>query len=208
MAKILVNACPNCGANVSGDADVCEFCGSSYTIKNLSALAKMDRSIKLKYITEYNKVLTDNAGNIPIAVSLALCHIDAQNYEFALNLLKKLADNDCQDPNVFYYVSLAMLDGKKPRLHHIDRIRKVESYLKSAQYLSGGTFGLYYILQAAIKRDYYEYYLFNMNAGDNCKVLLERANNFELDVDEIDLLLRLLKLDDSDRTYFDSILAI
>ena len=175
--------------------------------KNLATLAKMDRGTKLKYITSYKQILEDDDRNIPVSIALAMCHIDAENYSFALGILEKLANNDCMDPNVFYYMSIAMLEGKKPRVLHIKQIRKVESYLNSAQVLSDGN-GVYYILQAAIKRDYYEYYLFNMNCGDDSKTLLERANNYRLDVEEIHELLKMVNLDMSDRSYFDSVLAI
>ncbi|GFZ86841.1 hypothetical protein GCM10008018_36100 [Paenibacillus marchantiophytorum] len=208
MAKIIVHTCPNCGANLPIDINqICEFCGTAYIPKNLAALAKMDSQTKHNYITSYKEKLEDNKGNIPLAVSLAMCHIDAQNYEFSFDILKKLAENNCTDPNVFYYMALAMLEGKKPRVLHMDKVRKVESYLNSAQVLSSGT-GLYYIMQAVIKRDYYEYYLFNMHQGGSSKLLLEKANNFQLDVEEIHQILKIVKLDESDRSYFDSVLAI
>jgi len=208
MSKIVVHTCPNCGANLSGGIEtVCEFCGSAYIPKNLAALAKMDRTTKHKYITSYKEILEDNSGNVPVSISLAMCHIDAGNHGFALGILEKLASNDCTDPNVFYYMTLAMLEGKKPRVLHMNKIRRLESFLNSAQLLSGGE-GLYYILQAAIKRDYYEYYLFNRYPGDNSKTLLEKANNYALDVSEIHELLKLVNLDLDDRQYFDSILAV
>lgn len=208
MTKILVSTCPNCGANLSGGIEmVCEFCGSAYMPKNLSTLAKMDRTTKHKYITSYKEILQEHADNVPISISLAMCHIDAGNYEFALNILEKLAHNDCSDPNVFYYITLAMLEGKKPRVLHMNKIRRLESFLNSAQFLSGGD-GLYYILQAAIKRDYYEYYLFNRHPGDGSKTLLEKANHYTLDAGEIHELMKLVNLDPEDRQYFDSVLAI
>ncbi len=208
MAKIIVHSCPNCGANLAADVEsVCEYCGSAYMPKNLATLAKMDRNTKLKYITSYKEILADHDGNVPISISLAMCHIDAENYEFALKLLEKLANNDCTDPNVFYYIALAMLGGKKPRVLHVDMVRKVESYLNSAQLLSGGT-AIYYIVQAAIKSDYYEYYLFNMYPGDTCRTLLEKANNFKIEVEEIHEVLKLIGLDHEDRVYFDKVLAI
>ncbi|MEK8129041.1 hypothetical protein WMW72_14145 [Paenibacillus filicis] len=208
MAKIMVNTCPNCGANLAVDLDqICEFCGTAYIPKNLVSLAKMDSQTKHKYITSYKERLEDNKENIPVAVSLAMCHIDAQNYEFAFEILRKLAENNCSDPNVFYYMALAMLEGKKPRVLRMDKVRKVESYLNSAQVLSSGN-GLYYIMQAVIKRDYYEYYLFNMHPGGSSRTLLETANNFNLDAEEVHQIIKIVKLDESDQRYFDSVLAI
>lgn len=168
-STIILN-CPHCGAALSLEQKVCNWCDSPVIITSLnSVFEKSDNEIK-KYISEYKKIpnaqITDFSNGI--------CYLKLKLYKQALKYFETAIDTSSTEPDIFFYAAVCCLNGQKAFLAKRADIDKAQEYLKAA--ISIEPKGIYYYLYAYIKYDYYERK--SLNTNPNYKELLFKANHY------------------------------
>lgn len=185
MERVVITSCANCGAPVDSQSGTeCKYCKAPIIIKTLADLAKIPKDKRPAYMSHYKEALEGNTGHVPLSIALVLCHIGAQNFTIADRLLNKLIDDDCQDPNIFYYKAICLLEGKRPRTLNYDQIDEVRAQLRSANSMGSGV-GTYYVFMAILRLDYFDRYGFNHNCGEDAKTLCSIANSHGVSEDEV-----------------------
>ncbi len=151
MVNIINLTCPRCGAAVSTEQKVCEYCHSPIVISSLSSLNNIDLS---KYIQVYNKGLQSDSSNGMLNTSLAMCYLKLKLYDKAISHFGIALDNDINNPDIYYYCCIALLRGKRPYSTPLSNIRQILAYLDAA--ISIQDKNIYHSFSAYIKYDYFE----------------------------------------------------
>jgi len=85
----------------------------------------------------------------------ALQLLKAHAYEQAMSVLNEVIIIDPSIPDVYYYLALASLKGKRPKLMSLSTVRTIEKHLQTATELDPNCGGHVYLLWALVKYDYY-----------------------------------------------------
>jgi len=101
----------------------------------------------------------DKVRNLPdqpqYHFALGLCYLDLRLYDLSINHLRRALGKTTEESKILYYLALASLGGKRPRVHSLANIRAIEGYLRAALQLDDEP-AHYKFLWAIIKQDYYQ----------------------------------------------------
>ncbi|MDD7193047.1 MAG: zinc ribbon domain-containing protein [Clostridiaceae bacterium] len=142
--EIIELNCPNCGASVSLETKVCEYCGSPVIIRTVT---NSFASLKTQKIGNASENLNGQK------LSEAIGFLRAKLYERANLLLESVIQEDFNNSDAHFYAAIACLKGKRPFLVSTSVIKKSEEYLKTATAIEPK--GIYFYLWAYIKLDHY-----------------------------------------------------
>lgn len=160
MAEIVVYECPNCGANLKREDNFCPFCRSQYVITPQRAAAT-PLPLLNKYISEYKRVLTAEPDNNRVSVAMAYCFLQLKLYAKAQAVFDKAIEDDAGNSELYFYSAVCTLGGKKPFLQPRPVIDKALQYIEAA--IMTEPRGLYYVLSAYIKYDYFKRKNYNIS---------------------------------------------
>jgi len=119
------------------------------------------------------------------AIKQALELLDFERYEEAVEVLNDLKAKRPKDAEIFYYLGLARLHGRRPRSLRPDVIKRVEADLWTAGNLSRGREPAHlWLLQALIKHDFYRLNGLRVKAP-TVEELLTEARTAALDPSEL-----------------------
>lgn len=135
--------CPNCGAAVSLETKVCEYCGSSIVVRTV---ADSFASFKTQNSNTSESLSVQR-------LSEAIFFLKAKLYDRAISLLESAIQEDFSNSDAHFYAAAAMLKGKRPFLVSSSSIKKAEEYLQTA--IAVEPKGIYHYLWAYIKLDHY-----------------------------------------------------
>jgi tetratricopeptide (TPR) repeat protein len=133
--------------------------GSGHTITGginltLGELEQVDPSQREKLRKEYE----DKVRNLPdqpqYHFALGLCYLDLRLYDLSINHLRRALGKTTEESKILYYLALASLRGRRPRVQGLTTIRAIEGYLRAALQLDDRP-AHYKLLWAIIKQDYY-----------------------------------------------------
>ena len=116
--------------------------------------------------------------------------INNKLYSKAVEALEKALENDMSNPEIHFYLSVALLEGKRPFLSQKSKITRIEEHLGTA--ISIEEKAIYYYFLAYIKYDFYENKSFK--SIPNSYELASKANALGLNSIEIDELFELLRV--------------
>lgn len=142
--------CPNCQAPISLNDQECEYCSSKLYFDNIEDLNKITQLPKFESFFHNGEL----EGNPDACFSLGLCHLYKEQYQYAMKNFDKAIELLYTDSDVYYYQSLTLLQGKRPRLHSSRTIERITHDLDIA--IKQVSKGKYFYLYAIIIEDYYE----------------------------------------------------
>lgn len=189
MAKSVVDlTCPGCGARISSDMKVCEWCHSPVIITEFNNVLRMPVQELNKYIHSYTKDLEEHPDSKDINFSIGMCYLKLRLYDKALDSFQKAMSEDINDSELYFYSAVCMLGGKKAFLTKRTDINKIEEYINAAIML--GQKGIYYYLLAYIKYDFYERKY--LNTEPTYKACLQNAYKYGLSQNDKIILFEML----------------
>jgi tetratricopeptide (TPR) repeat protein len=122
-------------------------------ITTLEELDQMDPAKKREILARYQEQVRDFPERAQVHLALGLSYLDLRLYDQALASLKQALGKGSHEAGLYFYIALASLGGKQPRVLTLARIKEIESYLEAA--IRSGAGPEAKILWAIIKYDYY-----------------------------------------------------
>lgn len=146
--------CPKCGAPIHLMDEKCEHCNSVLIITSINQLEEFNPSEVNKYLKNYKTLLKDDPNNPRYQFGMGVCYLELKLFDRALRFFEKALDEMPESAKIYYYYALALLNGKRPKVHTFSEIKKIEDYINSAIDLDD-TKAEYHYLLALIKYDFY-----------------------------------------------------
>ena len=175
--------CPGCGAPISVNASNCPYCGRAVYVQSFEDISSMSGENLSKYYSSYQGM--SSAGNNDKAeFALGLCCLKTAQFSEATTAFKKAIQNNAGNPDYYFYLAIALLEGKRPYMTSPQVLRDAERQLTYA--MNKGGKGIYYYLAAYIKKDYYEKRF--LRTDKTSTQLLEEAKNCGLPNGDIAIL--------------------
>ncbi len=168
MAIEVVNLrCPNCGAPISMDTEICEYCDSPVVVHTINNITP---SFPGEQKTQSSEPINHN--NLSSAFSL----LKAKLYDEALSSYEVAIRDNYNNSDAYFYAAIASLKGKRAFLVSRPSIERAEKYLQTAIKIDPK--GIYYYLWAYIRFDHHfkKFY----KASPNYKELLSQATKSKL----------------------------
>lgn len=155
MAYNVINlTCPGCGAPISTDQKVCEYCDRPVLISSFNSVYSMSVTDINKYKKSYTQALSDNPDNPQLNSSVAMCYLKLGLYDKALESFEKAIEDDFDNSETYFYAAVSLLKGKKAFLTPRPDINKAIDYINAALMIEPK--GIYYYFLAYIKYDFFE----------------------------------------------------
>ncbi len=151
--SIIEMNCPGCGARVSTDQKVCEWCHKPIIIATFNSVYSMPMPEVNKFAGAYHKALAENPDNRELNNSAAMCYLKLKLYDKALPAFEKAMEDNFDNSETFFYAAICLLQGKKAFLHQRPTIDKILEYINAALMIEPK--GIYYYFLAYIKYDYF-----------------------------------------------------
>lgn len=152
--KTIDLTCPGCGAPVSINQKVCEYCDRPVLISSFNSVYSMSLADINKYKKSYIQALGDNPDNPLINSSIAMCYLKLRLYDKALESFEKAIEDDFDNSETYFYAAVSLLKGKKAFLTPRADINKAIDYINAALMIEPK--GIYHYFLAYIKYDFFE----------------------------------------------------
>lgn len=136
----LMLPCTVCGGINHNSAKYCAKCGQSLFTSHTNS--------------DLGNVVNNATNNSAVFdLSKVVGYLKSGMYDKALGVIEKAIDDDCGDPDCFFYMAVCLLNGKKAFLQPRPVIDRVISCINSAIDIEPR--GVYYYLLAYVKYDYF-----------------------------------------------------
>lgn len=165
--------CPNCGAPQPIDARECRYCNSPVIISTYQSVADMSLPLLNKYVGAYKKELQKDEDNPSAQKSMAFCYMKLKIYDKAIECFSKAIEEVFDEPDLYFYLAISLLRGKKAFLAPRKDIDQLEEYIQAA--LSLENKGIYYYFWAYVRYDHHYRKFYNMDPDYNA--LLQMASD-------------------------------
>ena len=153
----VAQTCSQCGWGFDVEAmqqNVCKKCKSAILVTSMAYLEKLDKPAIQKYVAQYAQALKADSQDRDALLALGICYLKVGLFDLADRFLSQLIDFHPADPSGYYYRSISVLKGKRPRTASLSVIREAEQLAGAALELEPAN-GRYDVLLAAIRHDYY-----------------------------------------------------
>lgn len=154
MTEIVELECPGCGRPLTTDVKECPACHRPVVISSFNSVYSMTAEEVNKYANSFNKALQNNPDNRALNASIAMCYLKLKMYDKALPAFEKAIEDNFDNSETYFYAAVCSLKGGKAFLAQREEIDKIEKYISAAIMVEPR--GIYYLLWAYIKLDYYE----------------------------------------------------
>lgn len=168
--------CPNCGAGVSSEQKVCEYCKQPVMISSYSSVASIPLPQINKYAGAYRKTLAEHPDSREVNTSVGICYLRLKMYDKAVEAFVKAMPDNFDSAEPFYLAAVALLQGKKAFVTPRANIDKALEYLNAATLIEMRP--VFYYFMAYIKYDYFERKY--LNTSPNYKEMLQTAAEYGL----------------------------
>lgn len=147
-------SCPGCGAPWSTAQRTCEYCGRPVVITSLSDLSGLTAADLRKSSSSLSAAVEKGADDPLVWLALGATFLKLGQYDRASAQFGAVIDEAPGESEAYFYAAIAELEGKKPFLQILPKIKKVESLLDAALQIEPR--GVYWLLRGYIVSDYYE----------------------------------------------------
>lgn len=154
ILEVTALQCPSCGAPLTLDQKVCDFCGGPVVITTFNPLRSMSIPDVGKRANAYRQALANDPDNQDLNTSAAMCFLKLKQYALANQSFEKAMQFNFDNSEVFFYAAISLLEGKIPFLHLRPTIDKILGCMESALMIEPR--GIYYYFIAYIKYDYFK----------------------------------------------------
>ena len=107
-----------------------------------------------EYLSSYSGALEGNEKDPAINSAMGMCSLKLGLYDRARTHFEVAAMGNINNSETYFYLAIALLQGKKPYTQTLDTVRKCSEYVTAAIRLEPR--GVYYLLLAWITADFYE----------------------------------------------------
>lgn len=145
--------CPSCGAKISLDKEECEYCGSTLIFSEFNSIFSMGDSYVGKCINAYSQAI-EHLYSPELMFSAGMCYLKIRLFDKAFQCFEKAIVSSFNNPDIYFFSALSLLNGKKPFFSKRETIDKIETLINTA--LSIEPKGIYYYFWGYIKYDYFE----------------------------------------------------
>lgn len=128
--------------------------GGIHIVTTLGELDGVDESVKHQLKSLYERQVRSSPENAKYHFALGLSYLDLRMYKLAIDALSKALDRGPREANILYYIALAYINGRRPKILKLSNIKSIENYLSAAIQLERDQ-AHYLYLWALIKYDYY-----------------------------------------------------
>lgn len=192
--EIKVEECPQCGFPVSLKEKRCKKCKAEYLVTNISYLENIGKEGVDKYINHYKNLTKADPESGEAFFALGICYLQLKLFPLATKNFEKAIDLLPEYSDAYYYYSLSLLKGRRPKTLTLKEARRIEEYLNTAAQLND-TKAKYDYFHAILKNDFYQGNGLRTEPPDY-EELIFRAKAKEQETEEIDRLLDLLIIRD------------
>lgn len=131
--KVCTYECPNCGAPISIADKICGHCFSSVYMQRIQDSNSLSKADIAKHIAVYKQNIANGLGNdINTLISLGICHYKNGMYNLSLKAFEQAIDVAPENVSAYYYAALSLLNGKRPYMQTLGKIKKVIELLEAA----------------------------------------------------------------------------
>lgn len=176
-------------------ANTCMKCNSAMLVTSVAYLEKFEKPAIHKYIAQYTTALKANPQDADALLAVGICYIQLGLFDLADKFLQRLIDTDPASAAGYYYRSICLFRGKRPRCVSLTVAREAERLVSTAMELDPAN-GRNDWLLGAIRHDYYVVNGMTVPPPDP-DALLESASQKHVDQLEIEQACRLLKMQDN-----------
>lgn len=191
MVQAIKMKCPYCGAAITSEVKVCEYCDNPVIIQDIKEISNFTPVQVNQYISSYTETLKENPNNNLVNGSIALCLLKLKLYDKAIEHFELAMSDNFENPDTYFYCCIAMLKGQKAFVAPRATIDKIVEYLHAAQQLEQKP--IYFYFEAYIKQDYFKRKF--LKVEPNFQDLLGTAQSMGLAPEDKDLLFTLLGVD-------------
>jgi tetratricopeptide (TPR) repeat protein len=128
--------------------------GGIHIVNKLGELESVDEATKRELIALYENQTQKSPKKAKYHFALGLSFLDLGIYDRAIDSLETALDRGPREADILYYLALAHVGGKRPKILRLSEVQTIEEYLRAAIQLDSGQAHFLY-LWALIKYDYY-----------------------------------------------------
>lgn len=152
--EIISIKCPSCGASITTQTTLCDYCQSDILVKSFKNLAVMSTPQVNKYMASYRAAAIDNPDHNDLNTSVGLCFLRLKKYDQATEYFEKAQAENFEDATPFFYAAVSRLKGRKPFLLNRPEIDAITTDIQAAMDIEPSAEQYYFM--SYIKRDYFK----------------------------------------------------
>lgn len=183
--------CPGCGKPITIETKQCPQCFREIIISTFNSLDEISSAEINRLANGYRKNLNNKPENVELNASIAYCYLKLKLFEKAIPHFEKAIEDNFDNSDLFFYLAVALLKGKRPFLVSRDCIKKAEEYIQAAIMIEPK--GIYYYLWSYIRFDHHYKKMFKMTP--DYKELMLMAEDAGVSDCDISSLCRILGID-------------
>lgn len=149
-----VNECPQCGSPAQTRQHRCDYCKAEFVITNLAYLGTISPQGVQKYLQHYRRMTQAEPSNAEAHLGLGLAYLQLGLFAEAKRSFATHLQISPEVPQVYYYLCLATICGRRLATLSLREIRELEQHLIASLQLDSSC-TLSALLLCLIKHDYY-----------------------------------------------------
>lgn len=175
--EVTILKCKGCGANLSPDNTVCVYCGSQNVIVSDMHPLDVEEKYAKRIANYYKEQVKQDPTDGESLFALGMFYLNLKLYELAIRNFELAINRMPDEPDIYYYYALALIQGKRPKLLGSQEVKRIEEYLRAAMQLEDKA--KYYYLAAIINYDFYAANGFKVPQPDYNALLNEARTAFK-----------------------------
>lgn len=189
--QIVELECPGCGTPITTSTQQCPSCFREIVISTFNSVSNMSPLELNKQANSYRKAMVKNPDDKTLNMSLAFCYLKLKLYDKAIPCFEKAIEDNFDNSETYFYLAIALLQGKKAFLTPRPIIDKAEEYIQAAIMIEPK--GIYHYFWAYIRYDHHFRKSYRMSP--NYQELLAQAKRYGLSMTDVNELYKLLGVD-------------
>lgn len=162
----------------------------------MSSLDCFDKTGINKYISHYKSLLKEEPDSGELNLAMGICNLDLGLYDLATKYFERAIEAVPDSADGYYYYSIAVVKGRKPKLLTLSEVKKIEEYLQAAIQIDSSK-AKYHYFWLIIKREFYAKNGLRINPP-SMSDLTEGGNAGQYDRQEIEKMIARVPVTDPD----------
>lgn len=176
--------CPGCGKPITTATRQCPQCFREIVISTFNSVSGMSPLDLNKQASAYRKAMANNPNDQTLNMSIAFCYLKLKLYDKAIPCFEKAIEDNFDNSETYFYLAIALLQGKKAFLAPRSVIDRVEEYIQAAIMIEPK--GIYHYFWAYVRYDHHFRKSYNMSPNYmQLRLQAEQIGLSQTDVDEL-----------------------